>query len=314
MKKTMAIVVAAIVFFSIFASSTFAVDGGTLTVASVSGSAGDTVNVEVNISDNPGIIATRIYISYDNTKLSLVAATDGGLLGSSSIFGNDYTVNPYTLLWEDGVAAANHTDDGVIATLQFRILDSTASGSTEIALILDAGSTFNRDLNRVPFATVNGTLTIVSQTPPIVPQVNSTAVVDDTCDCIYGLKTGVTQQEICDRYLSSDGGTLSFTTTTGSIGTGTVVEVRSSSDETVVLASYTIIIFGDNNGDGVVDAIDQVLMKSHMSGGNALDTATPNGYAVDFNGDGTINSIDMATMKSYIAGSKTINQSTGELN
>jgi len=135
--------------------------GGTLTAESVAGNPGDTVTVSISLSENPGLVALRFYVGYDLARLRLTGVTDGGLLGvNTAIFGNNMSANPYTLMWEDSLSPVNHTGNGVLATLTFEVLQAATPGAVPITITLDGGSTFNYDLNNVPLATVNGTVTI----------------------------------------------------------------------------------------------------------------------------------------------------------
>ncbi len=73
-----------------------------ITIADVTGEAGETVDVEIEISNNPGIIAISFDVKYDASKIKLVKAENKKLLGTStSVFGNDLSANPYRLCWDD---------------------------------------------------------------------------------------------------------------------------------------------------------------------------------------------------------------------
>ena len=135
-----------------------------VTIGEVSGYAGENITVPIEITDNPGIVAMRLFVQYDASKLQLVSATDGGLFGSGhDYFGNDITANPYTLLWEDALSKTNYTANGQLATLSFRILETAVVGKTDITVTLDAGSMFNVNLQNIPFTTQNGSVQIEKQ-------------------------------------------------------------------------------------------------------------------------------------------------------
>ena len=124
----------------------------------VSASAGDTVSVPLRIQNNPGIAALSLQISYDASKLKLLGAEDGKILGSSVFLaGNDLTQIPYTLNWDD-LSSENNTGNGIVAVLQFEVL--AEEGDAEIAVTVNQRSTFNVDLEEVAFAAVNGKVRI----------------------------------------------------------------------------------------------------------------------------------------------------------
>ena len=99
--------------------------------------------------------------AYDSSKISLLSATDGAILGTSTAtFGNDISLIPYTLCWDD-LSTKNNTGNGTVATLKFKVL-SGATGTAGITIKLNQGSTFNVDLEDVEFKTVNGSVNITA--------------------------------------------------------------------------------------------------------------------------------------------------------
>ena len=133
----------------------------TISIDSVEGTVGNTVQVPIMIQDNPGLIAAQISISYDSSIMALTNVEDGGLFGSNNAyFGNDLTAVPYTFLWEDALASQDHTNDGVLAVLEFEVLQPALEGQTEIHLDYEPSSTFNTNLQDVPFQISSGTVTI----------------------------------------------------------------------------------------------------------------------------------------------------------
>ena len=141
-------------------------NAGQFVVSASRGRAGQTTDVTVSVRNNPGIVATRIFIYYDSAVLTLNRVTDGGLLGDDAMLANaDITSEPYCVIWEDTLSAANHTADGILLTLSFTIRENAPLGTTAVTLAYDAGSTFDKDLTDVPFAVVNGAVEIVDRKP-----------------------------------------------------------------------------------------------------------------------------------------------------
>lgn len=171
----------------IFNISSFAASQGELVVSNANGKPGETVSVTISIKNNPGIIAMRLNVDYDNTQISLVEVSDGKLLGSGNAsFNNNINAVPYTLLWEDALATENYNQDGVLATLKFKILDSASPGKVDIKINVDAASTFNKDLIETTFFVSDATISISSdyeQTTRIAQtktEIEKTSISDST--------------------------------------------------------------------------------------------------------------------------------------
>ena len=131
----------------------------TLSVHAQSGSlsvtaagSGDNVTVTVRL-DNPGIIATRIFVHYDSQVLQLTAAENGEVFPSgNTTFGRDLSADPYTMLWDESLRRDNNTTSGTLCTLTFAVIGGSADGTTNVEIAVDQNSTFNVDLHPVTVA------------------------------------------------------------------------------------------------------------------------------------------------------------------
>ena len=103
--------------------------------------------------------------------------------------------------------------------------------------------------------------------------------------------------------LAVAGGTVQITAADGvtavtNVGTGTLVKVY---DEAGVLCDvYTVVIYGDVNGDGVIDDLDFLrILKTVM--GYSEQTGV---YAIsaDINRNGMVDDIDFLRMLKYVMG------------
>lgn len=86
------------------------------------------------------------------------------------------------------------------------------------------------------------------------------------------------------------------------VGTGTKIKIVDSSNK--ALASYTVIIRGDVNGDGKISSSDYVLIKNHIMKTSNLDDIKQLG--ADVNKDGKVSSSDYVLIKNHIMGYSTI--------
>ena len=125
--------------FNVFAT-------GSLSVESVSAKTGDVFTVEINLSGNPGIIATRIFVEYDSKYLTLENAENGNVFPKDkALFGKKFDANPYSMIWDDALDN-DTTANGILAKLTFKVKTENPSGKTVIKITADKGSTFDEAL------------------------------------------------------------------------------------------------------------------------------------------------------------------------
>ena len=161
MPKRIFSIFTALILVTILFIPVHAVNTGSIAVSSASGKAGDTVEIKLDLSANPGVVALRLFVSYDSSRLKLLSVTDGKLLGTATgIFGNDISAVPYTLMWEDGLSAVNHTSNGTLAEIKFKITDNAPTGSTSVMVSYDQASTFDKDLKDIPVQITNGNVAV----------------------------------------------------------------------------------------------------------------------------------------------------------
>ena len=133
-------------------TDTIPATGATFELAASKAVRGGIMEVQINIRNNPGIVATRIWIEYDPEVLELDQVKNGNVFGEDAIIiGGDRGAVPYVVLWEDPTTHENHTDDGTLGTLVFKVRADAPLGETAIRLFYDTGSTFDVDLQERPF-------------------------------------------------------------------------------------------------------------------------------------------------------------------
>lgn len=92
----------------------------------------------------------------------------------------------------------------------------------------------------------------------------------------------------------------------GYYGTGATVKVNVAELGGQTVATYTVVIYGDVNGDGAVDAFDAAVLDLDLADVQALNGAY--GLAADTNADAQVAVADYTLVKDAIAGTATINQ------
>ncbi len=116
---------------------------------------------------------------------------------------------------------------------------------------------------------------------------------------LFGFQPGVALGDVKAK-LEANGGIVSFSS--DKIGTGTTVVIQSGN----LQETYSIVIYGDVDGDGLISAVDYVLVKNHIMGSNILNGA--NSLAADVNRDGVISAVDYVNIKNYIMGTNHVIQ------
>lgn len=141
-------------------------------------------------------------------------------------------------------------------------------------------------------------------------KVNSKVIIDSYRMFIYGLDLEMSADDYGDYFKEVAG--YKFIPVAngpdGSAGTGTLVNVYEG--ETIV-ATYTILVYGDLNGDGAITEEDTAVMASYING-----SAIPSSVyftAADLSGDGVINDEDNTLLSKVLNDEVSIDQTTGSI-
>ena len=246
---------------------------------------GQDIDVTLNIKANPGIISTIVNIDFDHSVLELISVENGEVFPYSCFMcGNDKTVIPYKLIWEDGLALSDNTANGILAILKFRVIDESKAEGTVINISYDPQSTFNAELDDISFETEG--LTIKAS---LVLSSDSMVFVD------YSKKFIVVESQYCNVeeaiYAASDDLDIRYIYNTDKVGTESKLTVVNMNGKTV--EEYTFVFLGDLNCDGIVNGMDAVIDNCIISAMlSKTDVSKAVWMAADFNSDGTVNSSD----------------------
>lgn len=134
--------------------------GTTLTVGSTSGDVGETVSIDIDISNNPGIAGGQFNLYYDSAKLEPVSVTAGAMLANASFMPNlSYADNALRIVW---AGAQDSYDDGTLCSLSFKILQDGSSNLSVGELLIK-----NATPQNVPVTPIDGSITGVG--PDTIP-------------------------------------------------------------------------------------------------------------------------------------------------
>ena len=161
MKRTISLLIALVLLITVIPlGNVTAVGEPTFEVSTVAGNKGDTVTVNINMLDNPGIATIRINLTYDSSALELLSTANGTAMGDAMYLGGPIANNPYVFTW---TSLEDQKGSGLLATMTFKIKDSATIDHHDITLTYDpedltAGDAMNPD--RVHFEVVNGGVTV----------------------------------------------------------------------------------------------------------------------------------------------------------
>lgn len=136
----------------------------------------------------------------------------------------------------------------------------------------------------------------------------STTIIDENTGFIYGLQAGISADDFMDNFVQvSTGGELRMTYYNNAFGTGTKVELLASATQTV-FKTYYIVIFGDLNGDGLIDGMDKTLLSSAASYQSGFIQGSAFELAADLTQDGCVDAFDLNILKAALFGIGDVDQ------
>lgn len=227
--------------------------------------------------------------------LQIYSARNALVFNPADYTGVDYAVAAANALnpavyqnWTAVKAALNSVIYGLDITQQTKVDEFAADINTAVADLIEVVVTFEANPG-------------------------STAVIDSARGYIYGLPAnGMLADLAAQGYLDITGnGYFVYTPASSGFGTGTKVELVREADSKV-MAVYTLVIFGDANGDGFADGRDAVIANMLSAGmltqGDAGDAAY---FAADANHDGIVDALDALLLEQAGLFLAAVNQTPG---
>lgn len=329
-KKAIGVILAVVMLATMFAFGSLAVTPGnatfTVTPSATQVEVGDTVTVTVAVTTDYYAGPIGVPVHYDaalfdyvegsftpNTDIYGAGAADTNFFNNNGCFtvafapksevaGAKATVlNDVTLFTFQLTAKANG-----VSPVQLKAEDQKALGNMTGKLYCGqkANATITSEDIMIgqTFTLNNSSVTIGSAAAPeLVAKAGTTGVVDSANKYVYGVAVGTTA---ADYFEATNGGTLEWAVGDASSvdGTGATVTLKDASG--AVVDTYTLIIFGDVNGDGSVTAADYIAVKDVVLGASIEG---PFAVAADVDGSGTpaepaISAADYIAVKDCVLG------------
>ena len=118
--------------------------------------------------------------------------------------------------------------------------------------------------------------------PKISPVQGNNAVVDTGKEWIYGLQSGISTTQLLNNYISIAGNYEIEYVYSNTIGTGTKIKLKVSNGGRLIYEKeFTIIIFGDCDGNGTINSSDSAIAYQKAYSNIGLVEGTPYYYAAD---------------------------------
>lgn len=166
-KKILAIFLAVIFTLSCFTGLVYAVEQaaetGKITVEKICAAAGSTVDVDLVISENPGIAGALLTVEYDE-MLTLKGCSNGASFAALDFTEPGEFKSPCNFWWDSLDAVA--TDDGTILTLTFEVSENAQKNKRlHVDVSYRYGDIYSYDMSSLNVGIVNGNVTVIDYKP-----------------------------------------------------------------------------------------------------------------------------------------------------
>lgn len=132
MKKILALFITCFLLCFIIATPVLAAEGKISATTTEIDKAKNQFTVELNIDNNPGVIAVQPRIEYDSSALKLVSTANGEIFEGIYTKSQYQSAVPYDMIFMDATADENTTKTGLLATYTFEVISNV--NETEIKL------------------------------------------------------------------------------------------------------------------------------------------------------------------------------------
>lgn len=151
---------------SVFAAGNELETDAIISVENVNAMPGSTVNVDITIENNPGILGMTLSLCYDEEYVSLLAIQNGDALSAMTFTTPKELYSGVKLPWDAENVEAEDIKDGAIATLTFEVAENAPKNELiDIYLAYDNGAIINNDMEALNIALQAGCIKVIDYTP-----------------------------------------------------------------------------------------------------------------------------------------------------
>lgn len=335
--KIIAIIVAVVIIASAFIVGTVANTNNASVLIAIDKtelSAGETAMVTVKSTTNFPVATASIPVFYDKTLVSVSnitatltdyaisnVTTDATATDSSKIYANtEIDSSKYGFVLVTYIGGANDTvsniEDATILTFTItakaditgnaliKCITESAKTEDNVAGMLYFGTTTSgtkitsipENVENVNVESASSSIMIVDGDAELIAKDGKSPVIDNENKYVYGITPGTD----IETYFTVKNGTLELVANSADYknGTGAIINIKNSSG--IVVDTYTVIIFGDVNGDAAITATDTAKVSNATLGG--IFEGEANNLAADTNGDTSITATDSAIISNASLG------------
>ena len=265
-----------------------------------------TVEVDIEITSNPGVATLGFNVGYDSNALTLKGIKNGVIFEDDEIDSN-IAKNPFIISAVCGTG--NKTAKGTLVTLVFGVKNTSATGTYDVTLSENStlGGYYNYNEKSVPATLTSGSI-----------QIKSLGGISGTVKSFGSSDSDTTVELISGNTVASTkkvtGNSASYSFPELDAGGYTVRasktkhaprEYEVTVESTTVTQNVEIRLYGDVTGDGVVNNTDILQINRHTSNlASVFDTPANKEYLTKLanitgiNGtDKTINNNDVLQIK-----------------
>ncbi len=171
MKKVISLLLSLIMILTLLPINILADTTPTFSVESTWAKPGSTVNVDVTVKDNPGLISANLEFTLPD-GLSIVGATAGDAFSAltmtapSELTEDGSVTGKCTFIWSTSDINDEDIKDGVVLSLQIKIADdATVDNVLDISVSAPSDYFYGKDINEIPVSTENGSISVIDYLP-----------------------------------------------------------------------------------------------------------------------------------------------------
>lgn len=166
-KKLLSVIMALVMVLTVFPTAIIAcaANAATVQVESINAVPGSTVEVNVTLKNNPGIMAAAFTFTYDN-GLTLIDAKSGDAFSALSMTKPEEYKSPCKFAWDALDLSDDDIVDGTILTLTFKVDENaTPDSDLNVKVSYNVKDIIDSNIQAVPLVTNNGKVTVIDYIP-----------------------------------------------------------------------------------------------------------------------------------------------------